>query len=109
VKGYPGMQANIIADAHGYYVIDIIEAAASQARPNPRMINRAMEWIKSLNFLKTRYRVVDGYEYFESTLTEWKSAINTELNPYMLKHFGVSIKYHGYNDKERALVTLAKK
>src|SRR5210317_811189 len=109
VKGYPGMQANIIADAHGYYVIDIIEAANRRARPNPKMINRAMEWIKSLNFLKTRYRVVDGYEYFESTLTEWKSAINTELNPYMLKHFGVSIKYHGYNDKERALVTLRKR
>jgi len=106
VKGYPGMQANIIADAHGYYVIDIIEAANKEARPNPKMINRAMEWIRSLNFLRSRLRVVDNYEYFESTLTEWKSAINTELNPYMLKHFGVSIKYYGYNDRETALVTL---
>jgi hypothetical protein len=107
VKGYPGMQANIIADAHGYYVIDIIEAANRQARPNPKMINRAMEWIRSLNFLKTRYRVLDNYEYFESTLTEWKSAIG-ELNSFMLKHFGVSIKYYGYNDTP-AVVTLRKR
>jgi hypothetical protein len=106
VKGYPGMQANIIADAYGYYVIDIIEAANREVRSNPKMINRAMEWIRSLNFLRSRLRVVDNYEYFESTLTEWKSAINTELNPYMLKHFGVSIKYYGYNDRETALVTL---
>jgi hypothetical protein len=101
------MQANIIADAHGYYVIDIIEAANRQARPNPKMINRAMEWIRSLNFLKTRYRVLDNYEYFESTLTEWKSAIG-ELNSFMLKHFGVSIKYYGYNDTP-AVVTLRKR
>lgn len=108
VKSYPDMQANIIADAHGYYVIDIIESAEVKARPNPTAINRAMEWIRSLNFLKTRVRNIDGYEYFESTLKEWKSAINGDLNPYMLKHFGVSVKYHGYNDTP-AGVTLRKK
>lgn len=108
VRLYPNMQANIIADAHGYYVIDIIEAADKQARPNPKMINRAMEWVRSLNFLKTRMRgSPDGYEYFESTLKEWKSAIG-ELNSFMLKHFGVSIKYYGYNDTP-AVVTLKKR
>lgn len=105
VKGYPGMQANIISDAHGYYVIDIIEAANSRARPNPIMINRAMEWIRSQYFLSSRYRSIDGYEYFESTLGEWKDAINNELNPYMIRHFGVSVKYYGYNH-EPALITL---
>lgn len=109
VKAYPKMQANIIADAHGYYVIDVIEAANRKVSPNPRTINRAMEWIKSLNFIKSRTRNIDNYEYFESTLTEWKNTINTELNPYMLKHFGVSIKYYGYNDRERALITLRKR
>ena len=109
VKSYPDMQANIIADAHGYYVIDIIESAEKQARPNPKMINCVMEWIRTLNFLKTRMKTsADGYEYFESTLKEWKSAINGELNPFMLKHFGVSVKYHGYND-DPALISLRRR
>ena len=68
-----------------------------------------MEWIRTLNFLKTRMKTsADGYEYFESTLKEWKSAINGELNPFMLKHFGVSVKYHGYND-DPALISLRRR
>lgn len=108
VKAYPGMQANIIADAYGYYVIDVIEAVERKTLPNPKMINQVMEWIRSLNFLKTRYRNVDGYEYFESTLKEWRAAINNDLDPFMIKHFGVSVRYYGYNHP-RALITLKRK
>jgi len=109
IKGYPGMQANIISDAHGYYVIDIIEAADIKARPNPKIINRAMEWIRSQPFLRSRNRSVDGYEYFESTIKEWKSTINNELNPYMIHHFGVSVRYYGYNDTNTALISLRRR
>lgn len=98
IKGYPNMQANIIADAHGYYIIDIIESGKKRVRPNPVAVNRFMEWLRDRPFLKSRVRSFDGYEYFETTLKEWKYAINQELLPYLVKHFGISIRYHGYTD-----------
>ena len=97
VKLYPGMQANIIADAYGYYVIDIIEAA-ERGLPNARIINEAMEGIRRLPFMTSRFRSIDGYEYFESTITEWRYTISTELNKHMKDNYGVSIKYYCYGD-----------
>ena len=98
IKGYPNMQANIIADAHGYYIIDIIEAGQKRVRPNPGEVNRFMEWLRTRPFLKSRLRMFENYEYFETTLKEWKYVINQELLPYLVEHFGISIRYHGYND-----------
>ena len=100
VNNYPSMQANIIADAYGYYVIDIIEASErngfnpsvfniylyrkTTANPNlARKINETMEGIRNLPFMRLRSRSIEGMEYFESTITEWKYTISTELNKYM--------------------------
>lgn len=107
VKMYPGMQANIIADAYGYYVIDIIEAA-EKSIPNARRINEAMEGIRASSFMKSRYKSIDNYEYFESTITEWKNAISKDLNNHMKDNYGVSIKYYCYGD-EPAVVTLKRR
>ncbi|QIG59646.1 hypothetical protein [Dishui Lake phycodnavirus 3] len=108
VRMYPNMQANIIADAYGYYVIDIIEAA-ERSVPNARTINEAMEGIRKLPFMKHRERIIDGYEYYESTMTEWKYTISTELNKYMKDNFGVSIKYYCYGDRDTAVITLKRR
>lgn len=97
VKMYPSMQANIIADAYGYYIIDIIEAA-ERTVPDARRINEAMEGIRNTQFMTSRVRSIDGYEYFESTITEWKYTISTELNKYMKDNYGVSVKYYCYGD-----------
>src|SRR6056300_1773663 len=107
VNLYPNMQANIIADAYGYYVIDIIEAAETRV-PNARQINEAMEGIRKLPFMTSRFRSIDGYEYFESTITEWRYTISTELNKHMKDNYGVSIKYHSYRDPT-AVVTLKRR
>lgn len=127
VKMYPSMQANIIADAYGYYVIDIIEASERNGF-NPsvfniylrtdtnlrsktrlaRTINEAMEGIRNLPFMKERYRSIEGMEYFESTITEWKSTISTELNKYMKDNYGVSVKYYCYGD-DPAVITLKRR
>lgn len=109
IKGYPGMQANIIADAHGYYIIDIVESGVvRRARPSPTAVNRFMEWVRSQPFLRSRYREIEGYEYFETTLGEWKNAINVELHPRLLKHFGISMKYYGYNDIPGGIITIGR-
>jgi len=108
VHMYPTMQANIIADAYGYYVIDIIEAA-ERSVPNARTINQAMEGIRKMSFMKHRERTIEGYEYYESTITEWKYIISTELNRYMKDNFGVSIKYYCYGDRDTATITLKRR
>jgi hypothetical protein len=57
--------------------------------------------------MKERFRLLGGYEYFETTLTEWKRVINQELNSYIKNLFGISIKYYGYND-DPAIITFAR-
>ena len=125
VKMYPSMQANIIADAYGYYVIDIIEASErngfnpsvfniylyrkTTANPNlARKINETMEGIRNLEFMRIRSRSIEGMEYFESTITEWKYTISTELNKYMKDKYGVSVKYYCYGD-DPAVITLKRR
>lgn len=125
VNNYPSMQANIIADAYGYYVIDIIEASErngfnpsvfniylyrkTTANPNlARKINETMEGIRNLKFMRLRSRSIEGMEYFESTITEWKYTISTELNKYMKDKYGVSIKYYCYGD-DPAVITLKRR
>jgi hypothetical protein len=125
VNNYPSMQANIIADAYGYYVIDIIEASErngfnpsvfniylyrkTTANPNlARKINETMEGIRNLEFMRIRSRSIEGMEYFESTITEWKYTISTELNKYMKDKYGVSVKYYCYGD-DPAVITLKRR
>ena len=103
---YPNMQANIISDENGYYVIDLIETSGRE-KPNAVEVNRTMEWLRTQPFFQTRIRILEGYEYFETTLTDWKKSINQEINPFLQRLFGVSIKYYGYND-EPAIITLAR-
>lgn len=103
---YPGMQANIISDENGYYVVDLIESRGRQ-KPNAVTVNRTMEWIRARPFMRQRFREYGGYEYFETTLSEWKKIMNQGLNAYMKRLFGISIKYYGYNE-DPAIVTLAR-
>jgi hypothetical protein len=103
---YPTMQANMISDENGYYVIDLIETTG-RGKPNAVEVNRTMEWLRTQPFFQSRYRTLGGYEYFETTLTDWKRSINQEINPFLQRLFGISIKYYGYND-EPAIITLAR-
>lgn len=103
---YPNMQANMISDENGYYVIDLIETSGRE-KPNAVEVNRTMEWLRTQPFFQDRYRTLGGYEYFETTLTDWKKSINQELNPFLQRLFGISIKYYGYRD-EPAIITLAR-
>ena len=103
---YPTMQANMISDENGYYVVDLIETTG-RGKPNAAEVNRTMEWLRTQPFFQNRYRSFGGYEYFETTLTDWKRSINQEINPFLQRLFGISIKYYGYND-EPAIITMAR-
>lgn len=92
---YPRMQANIIADEHGYYVIDLIETRG-RPLPDAEDMVSAMEWFRAQPFITERLRDVRGYEYFETTVSEWKDVIKA-LHKRMLELYGLSIRYYGYN------------
>ena len=106
IGNYPNMQANIISDENGYYVIDLIETN-NRTRPNPVDVNRTMEWFRERQFFQRRFRTYGGYEYFDTKLKSWKRAINNEVNPHMKRLFGISIKYYGYGD-DPATITLSR-
>lgn len=101
---FPYMQTNIICDAHGYYVIDLIDAAEKKKVPVPAGVNRIMQDFRQLPKLQEMVFSEDGLEYFESTMNTWKRLINIQLNQKMRKILGINIRYYGYGD-EPPLIT----
>ena len=92
------MQANIICDAHGYYLIDIIDSAKKYKLPVPSMVNHAMYLFRCQPYIQECYFSEDGYEYFSTSLEQWKTAINEDLCDRLLSRFGIRIQYYGYED-----------
>lgn len=99
IIGFPGMQTNIICDAHGYYVIDIIHAVQKGKIPISTVVGRVMDKFRQRPLLKKLVFSEDGLEYFETTLTQWKRLINLELHQHLKKLFGISIRYYAYTDQ----------
>lgn len=99
IKGFPDMQCNILCDAHGYYMIDIINSANQNTCPLPEAVNDYMSGIRSTPFMRINAFSEDGLEYFHTTLKNWKREINEKVDTEMLKLFGISIRYYGYDDE----------
>jgi hypothetical protein len=98
IKGFPDMQVNIITDAHGYYVINVLEAVKIRTCPLPRSVATEMTTLRFEDFLYERSFGEDGCEYFATTLRDWKCFINEELAPRLMELYGISIHYYGYDD-----------
>jgi len=98
VAQYPRMQANIILDTNGYYVIDLVEGE----NHNIEIIKKQFNMYISKT-LKGHELAVDGYLYYVINPTNWKWLINGDLNNFM-KNYGVSIKYYTWS--ERGIITL---
>lgn len=104
IKGYPEMQSNIICDAHGYYVIDVIKSMEKNALPLPDSVAKEMKEFRKRPFLLDRVFSEDGLEYHQSNLIEWKYFINYELNFRLIRLFGICIRYYGYNEDPATIV-----
>ncbi|AFC35078.1 hypothetical protein OtV6_170c [Ostreococcus tauri virus RT-2011] len=99
IKGFPEMQCNIICDAHGYYVIDILKSVDHNTLPLPEAVNNYMLRLRRTPFMRINVFSDDGLEYFHTTLKNWKRHINSEVHRDMLHQFGISIRYYGYDDE----------
>ena len=105
IKGFPKMQVNLICESHGYYVIDILESSYNMAAPLPESVYEYMRKLRSQPFMRIGAFSDDGIEYFATTLKNWKTYINEQVNEDMMKLFGISIRYYGYSD-EPPIVTV---
>ena len=98
IKGFPEMQVNIICDSNGYYVIDILKSVYIRASPLPEAVHEYMRKVRSKPFMRICVFSDNGIEYFQTTVKNWKREINEYVDPEMMKLFGVSIRYYGYDD-----------
>jgi len=99
IKGFPDMQCNIICDAHGYYMIDILKSVDHNTLPLPEAVNNYMLRLRRTPFMRINVFSDDGLEYFHTTLKNWKRQINSDVHRDMLHQFGISIRYYGYDDE----------
>ena len=98
IRGYPDMHTNIICDLHGYYVIDIFESVKNKKTPIPLCVSYAMDEFRKRPTMRNRSFSEDGCEYFSTTMYDWRSTINFELNYHLRNKFGISIHYYNYDD-----------
>ena len=109
---YPYVQANIILEKHGYYVIDLIESDQFK-KPEPKEVFKFFieEVYKKTKFgnMSTAYK---GIEFFEASPESLQKVINDYADPIMRRKYGMSIRYYRYNelanitliDRERIMV-----
>jgi len=104
ILGYPEMQANVICDAHGYYLIDILGSIDKYKLPLPEAVHREMKEFRKRPFLREHVFSEDRLEYYQATLKDWKHLINYELNYRLTKLFGICIRYYGYNESPPTII-----
>lgn len=88
------IEANIILEQQGMYVIDVI-------RPTDRAIghdvfNMIVEKIRSAGGFN--YTIEDTILVFNLNISRWKRFINNTLDPFLTRQYGVSIKFYKWNE-----------
>lgn len=98
ISFYPYVQANIILEKHGYYVIDLIESDRFK-KPDPAKVYDFFirEVYTKGNF--ERYKVVHrGVMFFKVDVKSWQKMINGYTDARMRQEFGISVRYYLYGD-----------
>jgi hypothetical protein len=106
VRSYPHVQANIILEKHGYYVVDLIESDVFN-KPNADDVVRFYNSILDSGKFNRVLTVHRNIMFFNSDATRWKKTINGYVNKLMRSKFGISIRYYTYD--ELADITLIDK
>ena len=95
ISYYPTIQANIILENQGYYIIDLIET--NMNKPNPdEVVAEFNRFLSSREFQRVSVNW-SNLEYFQTTPTQWKRAVNNYIDPIMRRKFGISVKYYTWD------------
>lgn len=96
ISYYPTIQANIILENQGYYIIDLIET--NMNKPNPdEVVTVFKRFLTSGEFRRVSVNL-SNLVYIQTTPGQWKKAVNGYIDPIMRKKFGISIKYYTWDE-----------
>ena len=98
IQFYPYVQANIILEKQGYYVIDLIESDRFR-KPDPKAVYDFFmkEVYAQGNF--DRHKVVHrGILFFKVEPKSWQRVVNGYMDLRMRRKFGISVRYYLYDD-----------
>ena len=96
ISYYPTIQANLIHEYQGYYIIDLLET--NMNKPNPdEVVAEFNRFLSSREFQRVSVNW-SNLEYFQTTPDRWKRAVNGYMDPIMRKKFGISIKYYTWDE-----------
>jgi len=96
ISYYPAIQANIILENQGYYIIDLIET--NMNKPNPdEVVTEFNRFLRSGEFRRVSVNW-SNLVYIQTTPGQWKKAVNGYIDPIMRKKFGISIKYYTWDE-----------
>ena len=96
IEQYPNIQANLILENNGYYIIDLLET--NMRKPNPSSVNQLFTKLVNESEFKSLEIVYRGLLYVKTTTYSWKRFINRYIDPIMRHQFGISVKYHTWSD-----------
>jgi len=100
IKNYPKLQANIILERNGFYVIDIIESKLT-TKPDPAEAYNVFRLLlenKKINDFLVVYSPRPEQALYGVSIKTWKALIDKYINSVMLHRFNMSIKYYTYDD-----------
>ena len=96
IKAYPAIQANIILENQGYYIIDLIETNMNKPDPD-EVVKTFNRLVRSEPFQKSTVNW-SAIAYIQTTPESWKKVVNGNIDPIMRKKFGISIKYYTWDE-----------
>ena len=96
ISYYPSIQANIILENQGYYIIDLIET--NMNKPNPdEVVAEFNRFMTSREFRRVSVNW-SNLVYIQPAANQWKRTVNRYIDPIMRKKFGISIKYYTWDE-----------
>ena len=106
IETYPIVQANIILEKRGYYVIDLIESDMFKKPTVDEVVKYYNGLLATAKFDKVM-TIHRNIMFFNSDTSAWKKTINGYIDKMMRSKFGISIRYYTYD--ELAQITLIDK
>src|SRR5210317_26621 len=95
INAYPNIQANLILENQGYYIIDLIETNLN--KPNiDAVIREFNRLVRGQEFQRVSV-TWSNLAYIQTTPTQWKRTVNNYMDPIMRRKFGISVKYYTWD------------